>query len=259
MQQREFTLSDWHRRFQYQASWTNALRQYLIDQSGISKQAPILEVGCGTGAVLERLYEEGYKNLTGIDIDLSRVSFASGIAPSIQSTRADGFQLPFPSARFSLCFCHYLLLWVRNPMRLIREMQRVTKPGGRVIALAEPDYTARIDYPENLVPLGHAQNISLQSQGVDIAMGRKLKALFIDSGLQTIQTGSLGAQWQAEDRGELASSEQEILSFDLGESTDAVNLDPILEKDRQAWLQGKRILFIPTFYASGKVPHEKEF
>ena len=37
--------------------------------AGISHASPILDLGCGTGAWLKRLYDAGYRNLYGIDHD----------------------------------------------------------------------------------------------------------------------------------------------------------------------------------------------
>ena len=41
-----------------------------------------------------------------------------------------------------------------NPLQALDEMKRVTRPGGHVLILAEPDYTHRIDFPDELEYLG---------------------------------------------------------------------------------------------------------
>lgn len=38
----------------------------------LNSSSPILDVGCGSGAWLERLFAAGYRNLTGIDLDISQ-------------------------------------------------------------------------------------------------------------------------------------------------------------------------------------------
>jgi ubiquinone/menaquinone biosynthesis C-methylase UbiE len=43
---------NWHNRFLQQAGWTRDLRTYLFAQAGIERARRVLEVGCGTGAVL---------------------------------------------------------------------------------------------------------------------------------------------------------------------------------------------------------------
>jgi hypothetical protein len=44
---------DWHSRYLQQAGWTSKLRGYLFQRAGVDKASRVLEVGCGTGAVLK--------------------------------------------------------------------------------------------------------------------------------------------------------------------------------------------------------------
>ena len=83
-------------------------------------------------------------------------------------------------ASFDICLCHFLLLWIANPLAALKEMRRIVKPGGWVLALAEPDYGSRIDFPPELEALGQAQSKALQSQCADVSVGRKLRGLFKD-------------------------------------------------------------------------------
>ena len=46
---------NWHSRYLQQAAWTRELRTYVFEQAGISSANRILEVGCGTGAILSGL------------------------------------------------------------------------------------------------------------------------------------------------------------------------------------------------------------
>jgi hypothetical protein len=128
-------------------------------------------------------------------------------------------------------------------------MARVTRPGGSVIALAEPDYEARIDYPPPLTLLGAFQRSALDEQGVDIAMGRKLPGLFHKVGLKSVTTGILGAQWsQAVD-----STEWITIQADLEGQFSQAELMNFHKIENDARQRGDRVLFIPTFYAAGVV------
>ena len=46
-----------------------ALLPVINNLDGISHVSPILDLGCGTGAWLKRLYDAGYRNLWGVDRD----------------------------------------------------------------------------------------------------------------------------------------------------------------------------------------------
>ena len=61
--------------------------------------------------------------------------------------------------------------------------------------MAEPDYGGRIDHPAALEDLGKSQMTSLVSQGADPQIGRRLRTLFVQTGLVEIQAGVLGGQW----------------------------------------------------------------
>jgi hypothetical protein len=131
-------------------------------------------------------------------------------------------------------------------------MLRVTRRGGAVLALAEPDYGGRIDYPPELQPLGEAQIQSLRQQGADPELGRKLSALLHDCGLIQVETGVLSGSWTQPPSREDLDIEWQVLESDLqGRDLDLVRLRQI---DEQAWAEGTRTLFVPTFYGWGIKP-----
>jgi len=250
---------NWHSRYQQQARWTANLRAYLFEKAGLSTAGRILELGCGTGALLEDLPVKSKVAIHGADWNLPAVIEASTHAPGISLLCADGHFLPYPDSSFDLVFCHYFLLWVKNPEQVLREMQRVSRKGGAVLALAEPDYGGRIDYPPALEQLGTWQVESLRQQGADPFMGRKLAGLFSRVGLRKVETGILGGEWRMPTSGDLSQAamgrelEWEVLQADLAGSVAAQDIQKMKELDEMAWKSGQRVLFVPTFFAWGRV------
>lgn len=241
---------DWHQRFLQQAQWSRSARSFFFSQINLSPQAHILEVGCGTGAVLSELVN--FENLFGVDLDFSSLACAKSLDDKFLLTNTDGRQLPFQDNRFDLTFCHYLLLWITNPNEMLREMQRVTRPGGWVCLFAEPDYAARIDSPMPLDQLGFAQNKALAKQGVNLTTGRQLTAWLTQIELESIQSGILGGHWTAEFVPKGWQMEWETIYHDLEYTLDPISLSEYKKIDRQAYRKGSRVLFIPTFYAWGQ-------
>jgi SAM-dependent methyltransferase len=173
----------------------------------------------------------------------------------VRLTQGNAYYLPFPEHTFDICFCHFLLLWLTNPDLALIEMRRVTRSGGAVIAFAEPDYGGRIDFPEELSILGQWQTQSLKRQKADPLIGRKLRSLFFNAGLVEIETGVLGGEWKGIPAKSEQENELEILRSDLdGELEKLIRLDRLVDLDNKAWEQEYRILYIPTFYAWGRVP-----
>jgi ubiquinone/menaquinone biosynthesis C-methylase UbiE len=91
----------------------------------------ILDVGCGGGSILARL--PGNRR-EGIDLSPTMVQRAQkklGAAASI--AQGDAETLPFDDGLFDRVVASSLLSHVRNPDKVIAELARVTKPGGRIV------------------------------------------------------------------------------------------------------------------------------
>lgn len=244
---------DWHARFLQQAGWTHDLRVYLFGLAKISEARTVLEVGCGTGALLaEEFVFNG--SVHGLDIDHFRLAEARGNAPIAQLTQGDALHLPYSNATFDISFCHYLLLWVKDPLNAIAEMKRVTRPGGAVLALAEPDYDSRVDKPEYLASLGRWQTESLYLQGADPGIGARLADLFAEAGIRLIETGLIQAnsqqmQYPMSDR----ELEWAVMEADLGKVATKEEIQRMKSLEEQAWQAGTRSMHVPTYFAYGMV------
>ena len=241
-----------HARFVQQARWTQDLRRYIFQRTGMEGAARILEVGCGTGAILAELTMATHGSLFGLDISHDYLIMARRNIPGIPLTAGDAHVLPYPTATFDIVLCHFLLLWVADPLQVVGEIARITRPGGAVLALAEPDYGGRIDHPPELAKLGEWQREALLNQGADPLLGRKLGAIFHQAGLQSIETGILGGQWADTPQPEDLDMEWQVLEADLAGLKDSHEIGRLREIDRTAWQRGERVLFVPTFYAWGK-------
>jgi SAM-dependent methyltransferase len=244
---------DWHTRFTQQARWTTELRRYLFTRTRLDRAERVLEVGCGTGAVLAAL-PPTKAGCFGLDINDFYLKQAACHAPGAALVQGDAHQLPFPSAQFDCVYFHFTLIWISDPMQVLGEAQRLIRPGGWVMALAEPDYGGRIDYPDDLVEAGRLQAKSLHRQGADIHLGRRLGAFFHQAGLQNIEAGVLNGQWREPPAQVDLDLEWAVLEADLQGLLSNQELTRLHHIDQQAWQSGERLLFVPTFYAIGQAP-----
>jgi len=248
------SLQQWHQRYQQQARWTYNLRQYIYDRVDICSAQRILDVGCGTGVILAELNTISATNLNGLDIRREPLLMVKEILPGSQAVLGDALYLPYQSASIDICFCHFVLLWVSDPQRVLIEMVRVTQARGWVCVLAEPDYGGRIDYPPELAHLGTWQAESLREQGADPLIGRELRSLFVNAGLRNIEVGVLGGQWREDAPGEDFEGEWQVMRSDLQGKREFVEIeDEIKAIEIKARAKHYRVLYVPTFYAIGQV------
>ena len=91
----------------------------------------ILDLGCGDGALTERLNKSG-AHVLGVDASPQMVEAAR--ARGVESELADAERLPFRDETFNAVFSNAALHWVRDQDAMLAQVHRVLKPGGRFVA-----------------------------------------------------------------------------------------------------------------------------
>jgi SAM-dependent methyltransferase len=242
-------MMDWHKRFVQQAAWTKEIRTYLFKRAGMESALRVLEVGCGTGAILADL--DTSAAIHGLDLLPARLMEASRNATRASLVCGDALSLPYACGDFDITFCHFLLLWVSDPLQALCEMKRLTRPGGSILALAEPDYNNRMDKPDVLSALGRWQVESLQRQGADPGLGGRLADLFSQAGIPLIETGSLRADREHPPAPAERDMEWAVLEADLAGLVPMDEVQRLKRLDERAWERGERVLYVPTYWAFG--------
>jgi ubiquinone/menaquinone biosynthesis C-methylase UbiE len=96
----------------------------------------ILDIGCGTGVTLRNLCRgQSRRRIIGIDLSESMLAAAGAVCKmhTVALVQGDGHYLPFASGSFDACNCSFCFANVGDPLRVIREMTRVLRPGGLMI------------------------------------------------------------------------------------------------------------------------------
>ena len=237
------------RRYVQQAGWTAPMRRHLFRRAGLSNAQRVLEIGCGTGAVLRSIVHAPRTGLFGLDLDYPALRVAHQHAPSARLAAGDAHRLPYADQAFDISFFHFVLLWLKDPVAALVEARRVTRVGGAVLALAEPDYSRRIDKPASLAPLGIRQTEALRAQGASPELGAKLPELFRAAGLSVMESGQIAQQDGTATTSRAASLEWEVLRTDLQGRLPEAELDRLAAEDLRTRQAGERVVFVPTFYA----------
>jgi ubiquinone/menaquinone biosynthesis C-methylase UbiE len=101
----------------------------LAERYGVGKD--VLECGCGTGLILERVASFA-KKAAGIDLSPGMLELAR--ARGLDVREGSVTDLPFEDASFDLTYSFKVLAHVPDIGRALSEMARVTRPGGVILA-----------------------------------------------------------------------------------------------------------------------------
>ena len=117
--------------------WSRRLAPLLVDFAGIERGDAILDVGCGTGSLCAHL--AGKPNIGQVrGIDLSPAYIAHAIRTKrdhrVRFEVGDACALPFPDGSFAHSLSLLALQFAPDIDLAVREMRRVTRPGGVVAA-----------------------------------------------------------------------------------------------------------------------------
>jgi ubiquinone/menaquinone biosynthesis C-methylase UbiE len=166
--------------------WRDPVQQASLAAVHLTGDDVLLDVGCGTGAA-SRAAGPVAKFVVGVDLAPDMTRRATELARAIENVRfvvADSEQLPFDDGAFTAVVCSNSFHHYPDPLRAVREMDRVLASGGRlVIGDACADLrTARIaDVVLRRIEPGHVRLYGsselgsfLQRAGISRVMLRKL-------------------------------------------------------------------------------------
>lgn len=131
-----------------------AVHKRLLEYVDLPKSANVLDIGCGTGRLLERLATQ-FPDLQATGLDLSanmlRVARQSNYhRPRLIYIEGKAESLPFADGQFDAVFSTISFLHYLEPKQVVSEIARVLSPGGRFYLV---DITSKKESEPQLLPV----------------------------------------------------------------------------------------------------------
>lgn len=146
----------------------------------------ILDAGCGSGSMAREIARTAPKaNVVGVDlrddyIDYARRRTAEAGLKNLSFETGDIRELPYSNDSFDIIWTKYVLQWVAEPMRAMREFARVLKPGGLLISVNFDGFAVTHEPPD---PAIQPMTEFIFSNLVDSFIGRKMAGMCRECGL----------------------------------------------------------------------------
>lgn len=117
----------------YHRHWGSITQQSakaLLDATGVSEGARVLDVATGAGYVAAAAAGRGAQ-VTGLDFSAQQVALATRTYPDVDFIEGSAEELPFPDATFNAVVMGFGMLHMPDAQAVVNEAFRVLKPGGR--------------------------------------------------------------------------------------------------------------------------------
>jgi SAM-dependent methyltransferase len=223
----------------FMGRYSEPLAVQFAGLAGVQAGQRLLDVGCGPGALTTELVRRtGADRVSAVDPSASFVAAVGERLPGVQVRRSAAEQLPFADDAFDAALAQLVVHFMTDPVQGLREMARVTRPGG-VVAACVWDHaggrgplTAFWSAVRELDPAAHDEsNLAGVREG-------HLARLFAQAGLDQAQPATLTV------RGRYGTFEQWWEPFTLGVGP-AGTYVAALTPDRRAELRDRARRLLP--------------
>jgi ubiquinone/menaquinone biosynthesis C-methylase UbiE len=166
----------------------------MSDLAGVAAGQRVLDVGCGPGALTAELVRRvGAENVAAVDPSEPFVVAARERHPGVDVRLAAAEHLPFEDGTFDAALAQLVVHFMADPVAGIREMRRVTKPGGVVAACVWDHAGDRGPLSLFWTAARSLEAETIDESGLAGARHGHLRDLFEQAGLRDVEAGELRA------------------------------------------------------------------
>lgn len=250
-------------RLEKQARLGRAIELYHLRKIGFQDGRTYLDLGSGPGLtsfMLARTFSEG--QVIGVEPDpylrnrARELAVHQGLGERCSFIEGKGEELPMEDDSVDYCYARFVFQHLPEPGAVLKELARVTRPGGAV-AIMDVDDAGVVVHP---VPDGledfQDRTVDAQAQlGGDRFVSRKLRSMMLDAGLRAPRVDVApvtpdDVPFRSLVDAAFSFKEQTLRRSGLWEEQDQAVLDSL----RTLPTQPGAFLFVPIFVASGLKP-----
>src|SRR5438105_12351371 len=170
------------------------LNQEALDELRLRGGERIVDFGCGLAQLSLGMAQAAGVKLLGIERSAEQLARAER-HPLLEWRQGDALDPPLRESEwgsFDLAHARFILEHVQDPLRVVRNMVRAVKPGGRIV-LQDDDHEPLRCYPEppGFTTLWRAYQRTYDRLGCDPYIGRRLVALLHEAGAQPVRATEL--------------------------------------------------------------------
>ena len=119
----------------FMGRYSEPLAAQFANLAGVGSGQRVLDVGCGPGALTAELVNRvGTDAVSAVEPSASFAAAARERLPGVDIRQSGAERLPFPDAAFDAALAQLVVHFMADPVTGLREMGRVTRPGGAVAA-----------------------------------------------------------------------------------------------------------------------------
>ncbi len=225
-----------YRRYLESKPWVKQLYTQLL---GLGPRMNIVDVGCGTGDFTRYIANLAPTSCRLIGIDNREASLKAadsetrkgGLARRVSFRKGDAYSIPIETGFADLTCCRTLLMHLQDPLRAVREMVRIAKPGGLVAALEGGRMNSFYDPGDESYNELARRASDAWLQGIrkldrkEFRIGEKLPSIFQKAGLTGIMAEVQGDAWLDCDPRRKLRDVKEQLKFEYAISKETRKLD----------------------------------
>ena len=161
-------------------------KERTVDLLHIKPGARLLDVGCGTGHDTRALATAAGSDGVAIGIDASAVMLKTARTRGGAYLQADARALPYADDAFDGTRIDRVLQHVAGPDDAVEELVRVTRSGGRLVAIDPDQETLVADLPDADL-LRRVKDFRRDRNLCNGSIGRQLPRLFREAGLADVE------------------------------------------------------------------------